>query len=289
MLDLIPTLLGALAAVFAATAFVMRKNWLESKALLADTTIRYEAALQQFQKAEQNARTQKDQLEKYRVQAQKAEKSLEDVKLRSGDGKLEIIRLKTEIEGLQEKFNSQKEHLLEQISVLTSQLSENVREKKAATDEANQLRAQMEDRAREMGEGLRKEISELQQKLSEAKRERSQAVGQFEKMKAETGLVKPEELRRWQLKVARLEQLYASMKGLREMAEERNENWETALRYFAAHVLGRQFDTLEGASIGALVGEALEKIGATLVQDEDEQTPPYKTSKESGSSETNLS
>lgn len=275
MLDLIPMLLGALAAVFAVATFVMRKNWLESKALLADTTIRYEAALQQFQKAESNARGQKEQLEKFRLAAQKAEKSLDDTRLRSGDGKLEIIRMKTELDSIQEKFASQKEHLLEQITVLTSQLSENVREKKAALDEANTLRTQMEARARELTEGLRKEIGELHQKLGDTRREQKFAQSQLEKFKAESGLVKPEELRRWQSKVARLEQLYASMKGLREMADERNENWETALRYFAAHILGRSFENSQAASIGALVGEALEKIGATLVNDEEEQAVPY--------------
>ncbi|MES2745472.1 MAG: hypothetical protein V4655_08590 [Bdellovibrionota bacterium] len=275
MLDLIPTLLGAIAAVLGVTAFIMRKNWLETKALLADTTIRYEAALQQFQKSENGSRSSKEQIEKFRQQAQKAEKTAEELKGRSQEGRLESVRLKTELEGIQAKFDSQKEHLLEQITVLTSQLSENVREKKAALDEANTLRLQMDDKAREQSEGLRIQLNELHGKLVEAKRDRSSLQTQIDKLKNETGLVKPEELRRWQLKVARLEQLYASMKGLREMAEERNENWETALRYFAAHVLGRKMDALQGASIGALVGEALEKIGATLVNDDEEQAAPY--------------
>lgn len=275
MLDLLPTILCAILAVVAVAAYIMRRNWLEAKALLADTTIRYEAALQQFQKAEHGSRSQKEQIEKFRLQAQKAEKALDENKSRSSDGKLEVIRIRTELESLQQKFDSQKEHLLEQISVLTAQLSENVREKKAAVEEANSLRNSLDQKAHELGETLRQQISDLQQKLNEAKRERSQAVSQLEKFKSESGHVKPEELRRWQLKVARLEQLYASMKGLREMAEERNENWETALRFFAAHVLGRKVDSLQGSSIGAIVGEALEKIGATLVNDEEEQAAPY--------------
>ncbi len=276
MLELIPTILGVLFVVSAVTAFIMRRNWLESKALLTDTTIRYEAALQQFQRADQGTKAQKEQIEKYRQIALKAEKSLEDVKNRSSDGKLEIMRLKTEIEGLQAKHQTQKDHLLEQITVLTSQLSENVKEKKSALEEANALKNNMEERARELSEGLRAQLQETQQKLSEMKREKEKAIAQLEKFKSETGLVKPEELRRWQLKLARTEQLYASMKGLREMAEERNENWETALRFFAAHILGKDANKLESTSIGALVGEALEKIGATLVKDDEEVSPPYQ-------------
>ena len=278
MLDLIPTLLGVLAAVFAAAALIQRRQWLESKALLADTTIRYETAMQQIQKAEQSFRSQKEQTEKYRLMAQKAEKVADDIKLRSSDGKLDIIRLKTELEGLQLKFESQKEHLLEQISVLTTQLSENVREKKAALLEVQGLGTQIEARAQSLTTGLRAQLADLQTKLHEAKGERSYAVAQLAKVTSETSQVKPEELRRWQLKVARLEQLYSSMKGLREMAEERNENWETALRLFAVHILGHSLDSSKTTSIGELVGEALEKIGASLVIDEEEQALPYKTS-----------
>ncbi len=286
MLELIPTILGVLLVITAIAAIVMRRNWLEAKALLSDTTIRYEAALQQFQKADQGTKAHKEQIEKYRQLAQKAEKNLEDVKSRSSDGKLEIMRLKTEIEGIQLKHQSQKDHLLEQITVLTSQLSENVKEKKLALEEANGLRTQMEEKARELSEGLRAQLSEVQQKLGEMKRERDKAISQLEKFKSESGLVKPEELRRWQLKLARTEQLYASMKGLREMAEERNENWETALRFFAAHILGKDAGKLEGATIGALVGEALEKIGATLVKDDEEIAAPYRTKTETTISES---
>ncbi len=62
------------------------------------------------------------------------------------------------------------------------------------------------------------------------------------------------------------------------MHDERNENWESALRYFAAHILGKKFETVQAAGIGALVGEALEKIGATLVNDDEEQAVPYPKS-----------
>ncbi len=276
MLDLIPTILGALVAILLVYAFVVRKNWLEAKALLADTTIRYEAAQQQFQKNEQSSKAQKDQMDKLRQQTLKAEKAMEDNKNKSGDGKLEIIRLQTEYETKLKKSESQREHLLEQVSVMTQQLSEVVREKKQLLEELNVLRREADDKIRELTEPMRTQISDLQNQVQAAKRERNNALTAMDKFKADSGLVKPEELKRWQLKVARLEQLYSSMKGLREMAEERNENWETALRFFAAHILGQSSEAAADgkASIGALVGGALEKIGATLV-DDDAQEAPY--------------
>ena len=277
MLELIPTILGAVAVVLFVYAMITRKNWLETKALLADTTIRYEAALQQSQRSEQGQKTQKDMFEKLRQQAQRAEKQAEDVKNKSSDGKLEIIRLKTEFDPTTQKLQSQKEHLLEQVQVLTQQLSEVVKEKKLYSDELVTLQRTLDDKARQMNEATRIQLNDVQAQLQSARRDRQAAQSQLEKLKLESGLVKPEELKRWQLKVARLEQLYATMKGLRELAEERNENWETALRFFALHILGKTPALSAESSIGSLVGEALEKIGATLV-DDDAQAAPYTLS-----------
>ncbi|MBC7530722.1 MAG: hypothetical protein H7318_04025 [Oligoflexus sp.] len=268
MLALIPTLLGALAAILFVYAMITRKNWLETKALFADTTIRYEAALHQSQKSEQGSKAQKDLIEKLRLQAQKAEKSADDIKNKSSDGKLEIIRLKTEYDEIVRKAESKHAHFLEQVGVLTQQLSEAVREKKLLNDQLSVLQRETDAKAREMTDGIRNQLNEVQLQVSVAKRERNNALNALDKFKLESALVKPEELKRWQAKVARMEQLYASMKGLREMAEERNENWETALRYFAIHILQSPKASSGDTSIGALVGEALEKIGATLVDDD---------------------
>ncbi|RYZ56700.1 MAG: hypothetical protein EOP07_11885 [Proteobacteria bacterium] len=289
MVALIPTILGVIVVLLAFYAVITRKNWLEAKALLADTTIRYETALQQTQKSEQGSKAQKDLIEKLRVQAQKAERSADDVKNRSSDGKLEIIRMKTEHDESFKKLESNREHLLEQVTVLTQQLSEAVREKKIYSEELSTLTRETEKMGQAMSESLRNQLGEVKNELSLARRERSNALSALEKFKTESGLVKPEELKRWQAKVARLEQLYASMKGLREMAEERNENWETALRFFAIHILGQPQTASGDASIGALVGEALEKIGATLVDDDAEAAPYTLADKASPSQAEQLS
>ena len=56
------------------------------------------------------------------------------------------------------------------------------------------------------------------------------------------------------------------MKGLRELAEERNRNWETALRHFSLHILKEGPDSpAAGLALAPLVVNALEKIGTSLV------------------------
>ena len=78
--------------------------------------------------------------------------------------------------------------------------------------------------------------------------------------------VKPGDLKKYKQKATSLDQLYNSMKGLREMADARSKNWQTALSALSSHITGKKADTY--ASFGELVGEALEKIGAVLVKDE---------------------
>lgn len=62
-----------------------------------------------------------------------------------------------------------------------------------------------------------------------------------------------------------------SMKGLREMADERNKNWEVALAKLSKWILRNSDSKLaksDNTNIGPMVGEALEIIGAKLVHDE---------------------
>lgn len=288
MLELIPMLLGVISVLLLVYATITRRRWLETKALLADTIIRFESLQEHNKQADQQIKSAKEQTEKLKAQFQKVERQLEDSKHKINERGLEATRAKGEVEETVKKAERQREHLLEQVQVLTQQLSEAVKDKKGALDELHKVQRDLEGRAQLAAEGSRQQISDLQAQVQQAKREQKNLQAQLEKFKQESGLVKLEELKRWQLKVARLEQLYASMKGLREMAEERNRNWETALRVFAAHILERP---AEEAGIGLLVGEALEKIGATLVYDDEPNGPTgtLPSSSESGTSSSALS
>lgn len=58
-----------------------------------------------------------------------------------------------------------------------------------------------------------------------------------------------------------------SIKGTKEMLEERIGNWETALRILSSHVLGSE-NTNKHQKIGVLVGSALESIGQEILPEE---------------------
>lgn len=79
-----------------------------------------------------------------------------------------------------------------------------------------------------------------------------------------------EELARLKRRNAQLERLYQSMRSLKVMAEERNANWEHALKDLSCWTLSQNGrlppDGKTQLPIGELVGGALETIGKELVE-----------------------
>ncbi|MEY4630931.1 MAG: hypothetical protein RIQ81_1051 [Pseudomonadota bacterium] len=69
---------------------------------------------------------------------------------------------------------------------------------------------------------------------------------------------------------AQLDRLYQSMRSLKEMAEERNTNWEHALRDLSSWTLTEKKrmrpETVARMTLGEQVGTALEAIGKSLVE-----------------------
>ena len=64
------------------------------------------------------------------------------------------------------------------------------------------------------------------------------------------------------------------MKSLRDMADERNKNWESALRALSTWILttgplAKPNDPILTESIGPIVGEALQRIGGRLISDDE--------------------
>jgi chromosome segregation ATPase len=258
----------ALIFAFACLGFAVfsRNRLAQSQAVLADVSSRLEALSKQNKQLEQGLRNAQENADKYRQQSVQSDKHVDDLKQKLNDRTVEWNKLKSEREDVQKRYALQREHLDEQVQVLTQQLADAIREKKLVQDENARLQKEGDEKSRQAMEILRSQVREAQQQTQQVRREKQQLENQLARAKEEAPRIKPEELQRYKQKVMRLEQLYSSMRGLRELAEERNKNWETALRYFAGHILQKPLDAeLQAQSIGRLVGEALEKIGASLV------------------------
>ncbi len=266
MAELLPILAAVVAVVSFLSAFLTRRKLQETQALLADTALRFDALSKQQKHTEQQSRAQSEALDRAKLQSSQSEKQLEETKARAFEKTQEVERLKAEQAEQLRRIQLQKEHLSEQVSAMTEQLTEAVREKKSALVEAQRLQREGQEHETKVAEQVKAQLRETQQQLQQLKREKQQLEAQLAKLRSDSQTVSPEDIKKYRLKIARTEQLFTSMKGLRDMAEERNQNWETALRHFALYILQTQgLAVPSDRPIGPLVGEALEKIGATLV------------------------
>lgn len=69
-----------------------------------------------------------------------------------------------------------------------------------------------------------------------------------------------EQIDKYKKEVLKANHFYTTMRGLKEMAEERSRNWEVSLKLLAEWVLGRNGKTEFPSEIGPLVGDALAQI-----------------------------
>lgn len=180
----------------------------------------------------------------------------------------------------------QLEHLREENQALKEQLRDWDEE---AAHEKRRLQSELQSQIDSLKAQLRKHTETGEQgatawreKLRESHRQREQLAQRVDRMKQVLQKINPDDYHRSKAKIKQLEQLYLSMKGLRELAEERNRNWEFALRQLSSHILKMPFDAR--APIGEVVSRALESFGSQLVEDslEDEKalwTPSSSSAK----------
>jgi myosin heavy subunit len=170
---------------------------------------------------------------------------------------------------ISEKLELQKGHLEKQLVKLTDQLTA----LEAAKHESESRLAEAAAQQRQRQSVLEREGNELRERLRAAASALDAAQSEKTRLEKVVHAVDPEELRRLKRKIAQYDRLYSSMRGLREMADERNRNWEVALRKLSGWIIAKgnknapslaQVDT---APIGPLVGQALQAIGAQLIDD----------------------
>ncbi len=198
--------------------------------------------------------------------------------LRHRNAQLEQVSVKAE-----EKFKQHRE--------TTTRLTENMEDARAKAAELTRKLEAKEHETRLVSEKLELQKGHLEKQLTKThdmlrvaeeqrgdfflkEKEWQAKVIELEKNKADvetrSKAMDPAELRKLKRKIAQYDRLYSSMKGLREMSEERNRNWEVALRKLSLWILAEQGQTrpdLAQLPIGPLVAKAMQTIGAQLIDE----------------------
>ena len=162
----------------------------------------------------------------------------------------------------------------EQIDVMGEQLKATDKERALALKEL----ASFKDKTSSMSPIAQKDLDTLQSKVVSLTNENLALQKKISSLETDTIEKMKEEQKQFESDILKLKKnlinssfLYKGMKGLKEMAEERNHNLEVAVRTLSGWVLKQkniEFDEDSSSPIGPILGEALESIGSSLIEDE---------------------
>lgn len=207
--------------------------------------------------------------EQHRNSLRKVEAGLEQARVKYAMLDKEKLEVQDKLQDELRQLELQATHLREENQVLKDQLVEADRLNASQTKD---LKAALLKNDNSKQEASGKRIKELETNLSSLTEERNifrkAAITQEKsvaKLKRFIKTIDPEGAKKYKRKARHSDQLYQSMKGLKELQEERNQNLEVALRQLSHFVLGNR-DT--NSPFGELVGAALEKAGGVLQKDE---------------------
>ena len=264
----------ALAAVLALACTIFWRKAASLQSVLVEAANRFEAGRKHNHTIESDLKNLHDRFQNSRDTIAKLEKHLDEARAKVANHTKTLDAQKAAQGGENDRLQLKVDNYEQQITALTAQLIEGESGRRALQARVEELskdlihRKEQRETAQRAGQEtnqLQDEIRKLREKVSESERDRQAAMRDAEKYKDLLKKFDPTELKKAKQRLSKMEQLYSSMKGLREMAEERNENWEVALRALSLHILQGQAVDM---NLGPLVGAALEKAGAVLVVDE---------------------
>jgi chromosome segregation ATPase len=168
---------------------------------------------------------------------------------------------KTRAERRADNFEEQCESLLKQVRTAEALRSEAEKKYDELSKDFDRKVQGSRQAAETRNQQLRSDLHQLKSEYESLK----QRATQLEEL---TKAASPEDVKRLKRKISNLEHLLMSMRGLKEMAEERSQNWEMALRILSTAALRQHERTAPSDQLGPLVGAALEAVGSSLVHDE---------------------
>lgn len=250
-------------------------------ALLVEGANRFEDLRARNTKLEQAVLKGEEKVKAHRDTALRLEKAIAE----SRDKGAELVR-KLETKDAESKFISEKLEL--QKGFLEKQLAKAQEQLRISEEQRDALKVERDDLQKKHARIATESERALQLARQEAQlRERDLITKSrdlektVETTKKKFEAVDPIEIKKVRRKIAQYDRLYSSMKGLREMTEERNRNYEVALRKLSAWIVTKtQGNARLPDGIGPLVGRALEIIGAQLI--DDSESLPRTTRPEAG-------
>ena len=267
--ELLHTLSALIAVIGFAAAVIARRRSTELQALLINASNRYEQLKSTNTRNEQGLKDQKDNKEKNKKKILKFEKALTEARAQLAAQENTAAEEKESLEIKLKRVQLNNDHLKEETTALVNQLKEAQSNKKQAISDQKENTQQAITETQKQLSQTEEELKKAIAKVKELYRTNKKLKHNEENLKKILRKVDPTENRKNKNRAEKMEQLYTTMKGLRDMSEERNLNWELALRKLSSHILQIP-DQPKDAKIGELVGKALEFIGTEILTEKEE-------------------
>jgi hypothetical protein len=198
------------------------------------------------------------ELEELRATALTAQHETDNARKAAAEARERLLAAEAEVRLARERLQAERTQFIDQL--------ENANRK---IEEISGRPPRIQEVESPVNVALQKQNTDLQERLKAAESVQTQL---------EESLA---ELVRMKRRGAQLDLMYQSMRSLKEMAEERNTNWEHALRDLSTWTLVEKkrmrHETIARMSLGEQVGTALEAIGKALVEVDDTQQTSENT------------
>lgn len=269
-----------LAFIVSLIALLCWKKALSYHALWVETVQKLELAKHKINTYQKNINKKEELIIKKNDIINQYSQDLNKYKAKEKELNIKLENLQNEYNKTINKEELKSHNLSKEIDILTKQIKELETNNKTLQTQLAYLKNSIDEQIKNQKQPLEDTILEWKNKFKVVE-------GENEHLKKEIiELKKLEEkvntIPKLKHKIVELHHLYQTMKGLKELAEERNYNWESALKKFSRWILRNtdsKYLSQENPPLGPMVADALEIIGEQLLYDEysSKYSQPHKT------------
>jgi hypothetical protein len=257
---------------FAATFYFWRRSE-HIAAILMDGAKGYEELRQKNTRLENAVLTFEKQIAELKRKDEENRRHLTQQATQSARGEQAHLDHARNLERKLRNTEQQRDHMIEAHDALKAKYEDTaikVEELSAAASSWASERAAIKKQIEDAGG---KSLATLKAELLQERTTSEDLSRELRKFKSKD-VINPREFDTLKRRASHYERLYSGMKGLRDMVDERNKNWEDALVKMARWILtsssmAKPHDPILTAGIGPIVGEALERIGAKILDIDD--------------------
>lgn len=202
---------------------------------------------------------------------QKQQHKAQTAELHSSREKLKL--LENVLQTKDQELAQTRETLLTQKQHLQTQLEKTMLQVVKLRDRNQEIEERLQTESVKNQEKWQSDVTSLQERLKASETALAAMKKQVEDSTSAASEEAELNIKRLKRRLTQSHRLFQSMKGLKEIAEERSQNWETALSHLSKWVLRKEKpqdsqESWERCSLGALVAEAMQATGSQLIDDE---------------------